>query len=518
MGVSSRREFLRAGVISGLGLGVATGCARMPLRTAAQKARKHNVLFIAVDDLRPELGCYGVAAAKTPNIDALASKGTVFTRAYCQQAVCNPSRASLMTGLRPDTIQVHDLQTHFRLNRPETVTLSEHFKNNGYHSQGFGKIYHGGLNDPLSWSVPHTGASEPAYVNPDTLAALAQEREKNRAAGKRMAAEVLERDPETGAVLKVKRASTRVRGPAWECEDVPDNAYPDGMTTERALDALRKLRGEQFFLAVGYHRPHLPFNAPKKYFDMYPPGSLSNADNPFAPKDVPAMALSDWGELRAYKGIPKSGPLSDDVALQLVHAYHACCSYTDAQIGKLLAELDRLGLRDNTVVVLWGDHGWHLGEHGSWCKHTNFEIATRVPMIVSSPSQSAPGSKSDALVEFVDIYPTLCDLCGLNILPELEGLSVAPLLNDPNRPWKTAAFSQYPRPGGVMGYTMRTERYRYTEWIKEKTDLVGVELYDHILDPDENVNRAKEPEQEELIKQLSATLHAGWKAALPPSQ
>jgi len=477
--------------------------------------KKPNVLFIAVDDLRPELGCYGVEGIKSPNIDALASRGTLFTNAYCQQAVCSPSRTSLMTGLRPDTTRIYDLNTHFRLNLPDAVTLPQHFMNAGYHAQSFSKIYHGSLNDPASWTVPHTPGKAPGYVNEESLKIIEERKARLRAEGKKLANKVLEKDPNTGAILKTKRSKYRANGPSWEAGNVDeDNAYRDGETADNAITCLREIYKEPFFLAVGFLKPHLPFNAPKKYFDLYDPAKLSLASNPFPPKDAPALALTNWGELRNYSDIPQEGPVSDEKARELIHAYYACVSYTDAQIGRVLDELDRLGLRDNTVVVLWGDHGWHLGDHGLWCKHTNFEIATHAPLIVSAPWQRSPGKKTEALVEFVDIYPTLAELCGLAPRQELEGTNMAPLLDNPNLPWKKAAFSQYPREGG-MGHTMRTQRYRYTEWVGKSGDLVAVELYDHQLDPKENQNLANLPDKAEVVRELSDVLKAGWRAAVP---
>jgi len=296
---------------------------------------------------------------------------------------------------------------------------------------------------------------------------------------------------------------------------VPDNALPDGKTTDKAIEVLRAIKDKRFFLAVGFLKPHLPFVAPKKYYDLYPRRNLSLADNPFPPKDVPRIALTNWGELRAYSDIPKKGPLSDEKALELIRGYFAATSYVDAQIGRLLRELDRLGLRNRTVIALWGDHGWQLGEHGLWCKHTNFEVATRSPLIVSSPGQKNADSKTDALVEFVDIYPTLCELCGLPIPEGSEGVSFAPVMQNPERPWKTAAFSQYPR-GRIIGYSVRTHHYRYTEWAQRGKEPVGIELYDHRNDSDENVNIAARPENKQLVRKLSKALHAGWRAALPP--
>ena len=315
--------------------------------------------------------------------------------------------------------------------------------------------------------------------------------------------------------LKKTPPKYRVRGPAWEDPDVADNDLPDGKTNDAALEAMRRIKDKQFFLAVGYIKPHLPFVAPKKYFDLYRREDLKLAPNPSPPKDCPDIALHNWGELRAYLDIPKKGPLSDEMALDLIHGYYAATSYVDAQIGKLLDELERLGLADKTVVVLWGDHGWQLGDHGLWCKHTNFEIAARAPLIFRVPGQKEPGAKTEALAEFVDIYPTLCDLCELPLPEGLEGTSLVPVIRDPQRAWKTAAFSQYPR-GRAMGYSMRTDRYRYTEWLpRGGGEPVARELYDHQEDPQENVNLAGRPENKQLVAGLSKQLKAGWKAARP---
>lgn len=490
--------------------------------TSGAKANKYNVLFIAVDDLRPELGCYGTPIIQSPNIDALAKAGTLFNRAYCQQAVCSPSRTSLLTGRRPDTTKVYDLHTHFRKFLPDIVTLPEHFKQQGYHTQALGKIYHHKLDDPQSWSIatwyPEGGRLLEAnmYHKPENRAACKKMRRQLESKGRAWRKDVIEKDPKTGLTLKLKVSGKRALGPAWEDPDVPDNALWDGKICDKAIEALGKIKDKPFFLAVGLYKPHLPFIAPKKYFDLYSPGQIPLANNPYPPKDVPPIALMNYGELRTYSDIPKGKtPVSDDKARELVHAYYASVSYIDAQIGRLLAELDRLGLRERTVVVLWGDHGWQLGEHGLWCKHTNFEVATRVPMIISAPGQKNAGAKSNTLSEFVDIYPTLVELCSLPMPEGLEGTSLVPVMNEPERPWKKAAFSQYPRGQKKMGYSMRTDRYRYTEWSKPGESPVGVELYDHQQDPDENVNLADQPEHKKLIAELSKQLHAGWRGALP---
>ena len=508
---ASRRRFLIAGLKGMAGTLLAGTLSRL---ASAAPAGKHNVLFIAVDDLRPQARCYGLEKMITPNIDALAASGTLFLRAYCQQAVCSPSRTSLMTGRRPDTTRVYDLQTHFRLYLPDVVTLTQHFKRHGYHCQGFSKIYHGGLNDLASWSVKHWRPRGGGYMKPETLKAMAEQRAKLRAEGKLKPTKVLQRDPKTGMVLKVSRPRFRVRGPSWEDPDVADNALADGMTADEAIRVMRQVKDKRFFLAVGFLKPHLPFVAPKRYFDLYPKGSLALADNPFAPKDCPPLALHNSGELRAYSDIPPKAKVSDEKALELIRGYYACTSYVDAQIGRLVKELDRLGLRDNTVIVLWGDHGWQLGEHGLWCKHTNFETSCHAPMLCSSPGQKAKGKPTKALTEFVDIYPSLCELCGLPLPEGLEGTSFAPLMDAPDRPWKKAAFSQYPR-GRLMGYSMRTDRHRYTEWGLLGQEPVARELYDHDKDPAENVNIANRPESKALVAKLSDTLRKGWRAARP---
>jgi len=514
---ANRRDFLRSsftGVAGSLLAGAVPRRARA--ETSITATGKYNVLFIAVDDLRPQLGCYGQTKMHTPNLDALAARGTLFDRAYCQQAVCSPSRTSLLTGRRPDTTRIYDLQTHFRLHLPDVVTLPQQFKQHGYFTQGFSKIYHGGLDDPASWSVPSWRPSAATYHKPETLAALQKERERLTKEGKLEPTKVLQRDPKTGIPLRVSRPGVQLRGPAWEDPDVPDNALADGQTADEVIRVLREVKDKPFFLAAGFLKPHLAFVAPRKYYDLYPRGSLALADNPFAPKACPEIALTNSGELRAYSDIPSVGPVDDNKALDLIHGYYACTSYIDAQIGRVIDELDRLGLREKTVIILWGDHGWQLGEHGLWCKHTNFEVAARAPLICVAPGQKAVGAKSKALTEFVDIYPTLCELCGLPLPDGLEGTSFAPLLDDPNRPWKEAAFSQYPR-GQNMGYSMRTDRYRYTEWGRLNEKPVAVELYDHEKDPDENVNVAHLPENKELVAQLSAQLRKGWREAPPLS-
>jgi iduronate 2-sulfatase len=500
----SRRSFLSA-----LAIGALASPDLLPEAAARDagpaQGRRMNVLFIAVDDLRPSFGVYG-GPIKTPNIDRLAARGTTFLRAYCQQAVCSPSRTSLLTGLRPDATKIYELQTHFRKTIPDAVTLPQHFKNNGWHTQGLSKIYHGGLDDPLSWSAPHWNPNGGGYQDPATRADIQKRRQEAQAQGKRLNAEVLEKDPKTGLPLKRANPTVRVYGPPWESWDAPDSEYGDAKTAQRAVELLREYKNQSdkpFFLAVGFLKPHLPFVAPKKYYDLYPRESISLPTNTSLPKDAPTWVTNNSGELRSYQGVKKQGrPVDDEQAKDLIRGYYAATSFMDAQVGRVLDELDRLGLRENTIVVLWGDHGWQLGEHGLWTKHTNFEIATRAPLLISIPGQKQVGTKANGLVEFVDIYPTLCEAAGISVPSGLAGKSLVPLLNDPNATVKDAAVSQYPR-REAMGYSLRTDRWRYTEW-----GARGLELYDHTKDPDENENLAGRPEHAALIRELAAKLHA----------
>ena len=459
-----------------------------------------NVLFLAIDDLRPQLGCYGDTRIKTPNIDSLAADGLLFERAYCQQAVCSPSRTSMLTGLRPDSTKVWDLFTHFRDTVPDVVTLPQHFLRNGYHTESNGKIFHKThmQDDEHSWSVPSKRGRGEKWVT---------------AKSKEIRQQLLAAADDKKLTGKDRYYATL--GPPVEAANVQDNAYFDGHAAELAIQSLRNLSQQEqpFFLAVGFVRPHLPFCAPQKYWDMYEAQEITLAGNPFLPTDCPKYAPSNWGELRHYHGMPLKGPLDNNQSRELIHGYFACISYTDALIGSVLEELDRQGIRDNTLIVLWGDHGWKLGEHGLWCKHTNFELDARVPMILCTPDMKATGQKTNALVELVDVYPTLCELAGLPLPDHLQGTSMTPLLDNPKQSWKKAAFSQFPR-GKTMGYSMKTKHYRYTQWVDQKSGkTLARELYDHRSDPEENTNIANIAKNESLIKKLAAQCNAGWQAA-----
>jgi iduronate 2-sulfatase len=457
--------------------------------------RQRNILFLAVDDLRPELGCYGHQTVQSPHIDRLASEGLLFGRAYCQQAVCAPSRISLLTGLRPDSTGIYDLEHPLRKTKPDVLSMPQFFKQNGYETASLGKIYHHASDDNgLGWSTD-AWRPEGAWQGRGYLAAESIQRIQgsDQAAGY------------TGV------------GPAYESADVPDTAYPDGTTAAKAVQELRRLSeaSSPFFLAVGFAKPHLPFNAPQRYWDLYDPATISVPSWDTWPTGMASMAGSGWGELRKYSGMPRQGAMPTAEAVNLIHGYYACVSYMDAQVGRVIGELQRLGLREDTVIILWGDHGWKLGDYGAWCKHTNFELDTHVPMILSVPGQVTAGQRTEALVEFVDIFPTLVELCGMEPPLTCEGSSMVPLLEDPQRPWKQAAFSQYPRGGNLMGHTLRCGDYRYTEWIHRKTGQVAArELYDHRQGPVASKNLADDPSYAETVERLSQLLDhgKGWRA------
>lgn len=457
-------------------------------------AEKPNVLLICVDDLKPNLGCYGDTLAKTPNIDCLAQRSFLFKRAYCNQAVCSPSRNALLVGLRPETLGIYDLPTNFRKSRPDAVTLPQIFKENGYHSQALGKLFHvghGNGEDAASWSVPHFRPAKGLYANDES------------AKGGRA------------------KAGEAPKGAAYERADVADNAYADGVIADEAIRRIEALKNEPnqpFFLGVGFFKPHLPFCAPEKYWKMHDETPFETAAVRVDPKDAPSYAGQPGGELRNYGGIPSNGDLPDALQKKLIHGYYASTSYMDAQVGRVLEALEKADLAKNTIVVLWGDHGWHLGDHGYWCKHTNFEQATRIPIMVAMPSSakslngSATGSKQNAFVESVDIYPTLCELAGLTPPSNLDGRSFANLLN--NKPYEPRAYIShvYPR-GSKLGRAIRTSQYRLVEWrdFSAPDEVVDLELYDYLNDPSETVNVASSQPQvvAELQKILSA--HPGAK-------
>jgi len=455
---------------------------------AAIDTKKPNVLFIAVDDLRPELNCYAASHIKSPNIDKLASTSTIFQNAYCQQAVCAPSRNSLMTGLRPDAIGIYDLYTFFRTKVPDVVTLPQHFKDNGYYTERIGKIYHlghGNSEDSLSWSQPAAKLWRPEPTSRgDTVG--------------------LERDYPTIDGKKLPYYKSKA----------PEKNMSDVVSTDYAVRRIAELKDSTFFFAVGFSKPHLPFVAPASYWDMYDPAEIEIPERK-VPEGMPSLALHQFGELRKYHDIPSEGPLDDETSRNLIHGYYAAVSLVDAQIGKLMKALEDNGLLENTIVVLWGDHGWKLGDYGGWCKHTNFELDTRVPLIIHDP-RNPIGQKSTSLAEFVDIYPTICELAGLSLPSHLEGTSLVAVLQNPAASVKDMAISQYPRgkslgydrKNEIMGYSMRYKQYRFTRWQKYESpkEIVAIELYDHSKGPLAIENLAEKSEFKELAEELSIML------------
>lgn len=471
-----------------------------------------NVLFIAVDDLKPELGCYGSSKIKSPNLDRLAGEGTVFLKNYCQQAVCGPTRASLLTGFRPDVTKVWDLATQIRTALPDVKTLPQLFRENGYYTAGVGKIFDPRTVDKqldeLSWSEPYPNEWE-----------LKFNEQAGHPFGHYQTPEIKafkDEAPPTAQWNKFQDFMLEKEAwPAVEAADVPDDAYDDGAICNKAIEFLEKAAasGKPFFVAAGFKKPHLPFVAPKKYWDLYNPEELELAGFQQLPEGAPAYAGHESHELRKYTGIPESGPLDEATQRRLMHGYYACISYTDAQIGKLLAKLDELGLRENTIVVLWGDHGWHLGDHGIWCKHTNFEQATRSPLIISMPGV-AGGVRVEAITEFLDVYPTLVEGAGLTPPAGLEGKSLLPLMKGEAASIKEVAVSQYPR-GNKMGYSLRSGRFRYTAWLPFKdqqppatvTGVEAEELYDYEKDPAETRSIVADPAYAKVRKKFVELLN-----------
>lgn len=492
--LSTRFKGLAALAIGGLALsGVAS--EESWAQTGPDRGRP-NVLFIAVDDLKPTLGAFGDEHAITPNIDRLAARGTVFLNAHCQQAVSAPSRVSLLTGLRPDQTRVWDLQTRFRDHQPDVITLPQHFRMQGYETVGIGKIYDGrsvdseATMDEVSWSRPYIRTSA---ISSSTLGYADP-------VARQLVSEQLQQAQEQGLTSWQERRRFVQHRPPVECADVPDEAYIDGVNARQAAVLLKELAAGQapFFLAVGFAKPHLPFNAPKAYWDLYDRATLPMPPTDRMPEGAPAYAFQDSWELRnQYTGVPQQGPLPLEQQAELIHGYYACVSFVDAQIGIVLQALEDSGQADNTIIVLWGDHGFHLGDHGMWCKHTNYEQATRSPLIIAAPMGLIPPSVTSAPVEFIDLYPTLCELAGLEQPGHLQGTSLIPTMRDPEVDVRPFAVSQYPRNpqhlGRVMGYALRDRRYRYVQWRRWDRDagageVVAEELYDLVTDPDETQN------------------------------
>ena len=478
-----------------------------------------NVLFLVADDMRPEISCYVEEGQTThlypkmitPNLDRLATQSLLVKHAFAQHAICTPSRASFLTGRRPETTKVLDLHTNFRESGGNFTTIPQYFKKNGYKSVGIGKIFDPrttGKYDSQSWSEEFISPDSRGYNNKtNSWKAIPQEH--------------------------------------WE-----KNPMPDQDIAKNAIEVLRRvarraLSGEkQFFLAVGFKKPHLPFIFPEEFMNMYPLQDIGLPSNPYAPMDMPRIAWASWPELRKYEDIAAHSPtgavnttLPDSTTIDLRRAYYSTVTYIDSLVGQVLQELENLGLENDTVVSFLSDHGFQLGEHGSWCKGTNFETSTHVPLMVKVPGLTDNGVVTDKLVELVDVFPTLSEAAGLgsvSLCPKdssrkglcVEGHSMLPLITDPNSgSWKKRVFSWYPRrEKTVMGYSMRTEHYRYTEWVgftaepeykPDWGDVKGVELYDITTDPLENRNVATSEDLQDVVETLSGQLHAGWRNAQP---
>ncbi len=491
----------------------------------AQKVDKQpkNILFIAVDDLKPLLGAYGHTEMHTPNFDRLSQMGATFTNAYVQQAVCGPSRASVMTGTRPDRTKVWDLHTDFRESAPDLYSMPEYLITQGYETTGVGKIFHQGSvsegHDAKSWSVPYAFPTDfdPKYGQPAFNFYQKPETKKKM---RQLRKEALAKGLHGGKIRKYVFKHLR---PSTESADVSDEAYLDGLIAKTALKELDTLikTGKPFFLAVGFHKPHLPFVAPKKYWDLYDRDNIPVAKFQKLAEGTPKIAYHSFGELRAYSDIDNNLTFGKTLPIakqkELVHGYMAGVSYIDAQIGKLLDRLKEKGLLDNTVIVLWGDHGYHLGDHTEWCKHSNFQQATRIPMIIIGPGVPK-AVKINQPVELLDLFPTIFDLADVPQPKQAEGKSLVPLFDSKTNYTFTQDFavSQFHRKGNkVEGYSIRTERYRYTEWHGnyyksfkpyKEDNIIGRELYDYKKDPLETKDLVNDPEYAEVVKVLKHKL------------
>lgn len=504
---------------------VVSGCTRPD-----EKPSKPNILFISIDDLRPTLGVYGDSVAISPNIDQFASEGMTFRQTYCQAAVCAPSRASLMTGIRPDLTRVWHLGDKFRELDSNAVTMPQHFAKFGYHTVNIGKIFHNYMADSVSWNEPDLRPSR--YLRKEWLGRDGEtfyiSKEVNES-------QLIKRD----SLLKlrpVRYADGWNTGPAWEAADVHDTMYYDGAQNELAKKTLTRLSkmNKPFYMGLGYFRPHLPFTAPKKYWDLYDKEKIPLPQNPEIPKNAPAYSINSMYELRHYDGFNHIGHptssyrMSVDTVQTLRHGYYASVSYVDALLGNLIEHMKTIGLYENTIIVIWGDHGWKLGDHNSWGKMTNYNIDLKVPMMIRYPNQKHRGEQTFAITELVDMFPSLCELAGVEIPDYTQGTSFVPLLNQPQQTWKKAAFSQFHRRPKVsadgkryMGYSLNTREYHYIEWYGwdhlkgVRGEFKSTELYDSQNDPQETTNIAQNEEYKATITELSQQLAEGWRGAIP---
>lgn len=460
---------------------------------------KPNVLLILVDDLKPALGCYGDSIAQSPNIDTLAASGMRFDLAYCNQAVCAPSRFSLMLGSHSTSTGLYGLGSQLREIVPAAVTLPQYFSKHGYRTESLGKVFHIGhrnLGDPESFDVEHYHEKVIEYLEPESTDG-----------GK------LTREEAYFSNQELDRIRSLPRGAAFESPEVEDDAYADGRVAEetvRRLQAAKTRRNESeipFFIVAGFARPHLPFSAPQRYWDLYDPAQLPLPEFEELPEGAPSVAGKRGGEINNYAPIPVGEKISAELARELIHGYYASVSYVDAQIGKVLTALDELDLADNTMVILWGDHGFHLGDLGIWTKHTNYEQANRIPILIRAPGVTQTGSSTGQLAESVDIFPTLAELAGLpepDVPQPIDGVSLVPVLKDSTHRVRSHAYHAYPK--RKLGRAIRTERFRFVEWRPWQggAEQVELELYDYELDPLETRNLA--PSMPEVVKELSTLL------------
>jgi arylsulfatase A-like enzyme len=452
-----------------------------------------NVLFIAVDDMRPQLGCYGDKTVKSPNIDKLAERGLVFKHSYVQQALCSPSRISMLSGRYPATTQIFEIGREMRTTMPDIVTLPQHFKNCGYETRSLGKIFHSGIDDLASWSVPPIHSKVSRYSpQTDRVVKTFQKEAKKKGI----------------TIPKKGKGSIMNVTPAYECVNCTDEQLTDGDTAQQAIAQIKEFAAhpeKPFFYGVGFLNPHVPWISPKKYWDMYDPSTFTLPKNDFPPRNAPHVAAKSLNGMKQYKDYPTDGKHSHELKIQALHGYYAAISYVDALVGKVLTALEETGLAKNTIVILWSDHGYYMGEHGWWaCKHNNYEGATRNCMIIATPGMKTAGKTTLALAQSVDIAPTLTELCGLPAEPGFQGRSLVPVLNDSEAQVNDAAFSWYPS-GPWLGLAMRTNDWRYVEWTQPGKPTER-ELYSAVKDPQNNNNVAEKPENAKVLLQLAKQL------------
>ncbi len=476
--------------VLGLCLFVGLSCTR----TTKKSDKPMNVLFITIDDLRPTLGCYNAPLIKSPNIDAIASEGIIFERAYCQAAICAPSRPSFLSGLRPDSTGVYGFIKTFREKAPNVVTLPELFKNNGYLSTYYGKVFHSEKPDPQSWSREGNITEPPAWRG-----------------------YVLEESKRDDSI-QIATPGPPQYGPAFEMADAPDSAYPDSWIADSAILVLEEVAetGQPFFLAVGFIKPHLPFVAPKKYWDLYDPAEIHIPEYRVMPEGSPLYSIDRPGGITTrYSGFEDPKHVSEKMTLKLNHGFLASISFVDAQFGRVIDRLKELGLYENTLIVVLGDHGQKVGEYGAFMKGSNFEIDTRAPLIMNCPGKRDKAKRTNALVEMVDIYPSICELTDIEKPAHLQGTSLNALWETPNMKWEDYAFSQR-KDGGYLGNAMRTDRYRFVLWtlFEDRDSIVAIELYDHETDPLETLNIAPNPENKELVDKLLTEYYPAWERSL----